>query len=429
MVDIRPFKGIRYTSKAGDLANLVAQPYDNITAEMQEDYYAKSEYCFCRLNLPIEENRYEVSKERVNKWMDEGIFKQDNKDGFYVYYQDFELNGKKMIRKGFFAAVKLVPFKEGIVLPHEWTHKGPKIDRLNMLKATQKFLEPGFMLYNDPDKVTIKIFDEVAAGEPDMDVIDSLGVRNRVWKLEDLDKIKIIQDVFELPPGQIVVADGHHRYETACGYSEEVRNTRSNWSEDDAVNFRMTLLVAIQDEGLTILPTHRVIKGYNIDDKAWKELKDYFDVTEIKKEEIQSFMDSHDKHAFVIYTKGKAYGLKLTHIKYVDNFLKEDHADSYRDLDVVIVREVIFNGIIKTKDLKIDKSIFYIRWLKDALKKVDDGEADIAVVMNATKASQVLDTSKKNERMPSKSTDFYPKMISGLVMQDVGIGEVLLRKQ
>ncbi|MHA1365180.1 MAG: DUF1015 family protein [Candidatus Heimdallarchaeota archaeon] len=191
----------------------------------------------------------------------------------------------------------------------------------------------------------------------------------------------------------------------------------------------MQLLVAIQDEGLTILPTHRVIKGYNIDDKAWKELKDYFDVTEIKKEEIQSFMDSHDKHAFVIYTKGKAYGLKLTHIKYVDNFLKEDHADSYRDLDVVIVREVIFNGIIKTKDLKINKSIFYIRWLKDALKKVDDGEADIAVVMNATKASQVLDTSKKNERMPQKSTDFYPKMISGLVMQDVGIGEVLLRKQ
>jgi len=126
-------------------------------------------------------------------------------------------------------------FTINIVLPHEWTHKGPKIDRLNMLKATQKFLEPGFMLYNDPDKVTIKIFDEVASGEPDMDVIDSLGVRNRVWKLEDLDKIKIIQDVFELPPGQIVVADGHHRYETACGYSEEVRNTRSNWSEDDAV--------------------------------------------------------------------------------------------------------------------------------------------------------------------------------------------------
>lgn len=429
MVDIRPFKGIRYTAKAGDLANLVAQPYDKITAEMQEEYYAKSDYAFCRLNLPIEENRYEVSKERVNKWIAEEIFKKDDKDGFYIYFQDFEIDGKKLTRKGFFAAVKLHHFTEGIVLPHEWTHKGPKIDRLNMLKATQKFLEPGFMLYNDPDKITIKIFDEIASGEPEMDVVDTLGVRNRVWKIDDLAKIKIIQDVLDAPPGQVVIADGHHRYETACGYSDEVRNTRSNWSEDDAVNFRMTLLVAVQDEGLIILPTHRVIKGYEIDDKKWKELEDYFDVTEIKKEEIQSFMDSHDKHAFVIYTKGKAYGLKLTHIKYVDNFLKEDHADSYRDLDVVIVREVIFNGILETKDLKIDESIFYIRWLKDAIKKIDDGEADIAVIMNATKASQVLDTSKKNERMPQKSTDFYPKMISGLVMQDVGIGEVLLRRQ
>ena len=429
MVDIRPFKGIRYSAKAGDLADLVAQPYDKITAKMQKEYYAKSEYSFCRLNLPIEENRYEVSKLRVNKWMAEEIFKQDEKDGFYVYYQDFEIEGRKLTRKGFFAAVKLHHFDEGIVLPHEWTHKGPKIDRLKMLKATQKFLEPGFMLYNDPDKVTIKIFDEIASEKPEMDVIDSLGVRNRVWKIEDLDKIKIIQEVFEVPPGQIVIADGHHRYETACGYSDEIRNTRSNWSEDDAVNFRMTLLVAVQDEGLTILPTHRVIKGYEIDDKAWKELKDYFDVTEIKKEEIQSFMDSHEKHAFIIYTKGKAFGLKLKDVKTVDKFLKEKHADTYKELDVVIVREVIFNGILKTKDLKINENIFYIRWLKDALKKVDDEEADIAVIMNATKAAQVLDASKKNERMPQKSTDFYPKMISGLLMLSVGIGEVLLRRQ
>jgi len=426
MVEIRPFKGIRYTKNAGKLEDLVAQPYDKITEEMQDLYYAKSDYNYCRLTLPIEKNRYEISKERLDKWFKEGIFEQEEEAGFYVYFQDFELFGKKHIRKGFFAAVKLHHFNEGIVLPHEWTHKGPKIDRLNMLKATQKFLEPGFMLYNDPDKITIKIFDEVAKEEPIMDVIDDLGVRNRVWKITEKKSIKTIQDVFMIPPGQIVIADGHHRYETACGYRDELRTLRKNWTEDDAANFRMTLLVAVQDEGLTILPTHRVLDGYELSDKAWKRVREIFDVKEIKKEEIQEFMDSYEQHAFTIYTKGKAYGIVLKDPKIIDKFIKEEHAESYKMLDVVIVREVLFNGILKTKDLKIDENIFYIRWLKDALAKVDDGKATIAVIMNSTKAAQVLDASKKGERMPQKSTDFYPKMISGLLMEDISEGEKLL---
>ncbi len=426
MVEIRPFKGIRFTEKAGKLGDLVAQPYDKITEEMQEMYYAKSDYNYCRLTLPIEENRYEVSKQRVEKWFSEGIFKQDEEPGLYVYFQDFELFGKKHIRKGFFAAVKLHHFDEKIVLPHEWTHKGPKIDRLNMLVATQKFLEPGFMLYNDPEKVTITIFDEAAKEEPVMDVIDNLGVRNRVWKITDQKTIKIIQDVFEIPPGQIVIADGHHRYETACGYRDELRKTRKGWTEDDAANFRMTLLVAVQDEGLTILPTHRVLDKYEIDDNAWKDIKEIFDVKEIKLDEIQEFMDSYKQHAFTIYTKGKAYGIVLKDPKIIDDYVKEEHAESYKMLDVVIVREVIFNGILKTQNLKIDEDIFYIRWIKDVLAKVDAREATIAAIMNSTKAAQVLDASKKGERMPQKSTDFYPKMISGLVMEDITEGEKLL---
>ncbi|NHJ84319.1 MAG: DUF1015 domain-containing protein [Asgard group archaeon] len=426
MVEIRPFKGIRYTEKAGKLEDLVAQPYDKITPEMQKDYYAKSDYQYSRLTLPIEENRYEIAKQRLEQWMKDGLFKKDVKPGFYVYFQDFEIKGKKYTRKGFFAAVKLHHFDEGIVLPHEWTHKGPKIDRLNMLMATQKFLEPGFMLYNDPDKTTIKIFDEIAKNKPEMDVIDDLGVRNRVWKIEDPDKIKIIQKVFEIPPGQVVIADGHHRYETACGYRDDLRKERKSWTEDDAANFRMTLLVPVQDEGLIILPTHRVLNGYKFTDDTWKSAKEYFDVKEISKDQIESFMSSHKKHAFVIYTEGKAYGLKLKDSKSIDQFLKEKHVVSYKELDVVIVREIIFNGILKTVDLKIDEDIFYIRWIKDALAKVDKGEATIAVIMNATKASEVLETSKKNERMPQKSTDFYPKMISGLLMQDIQEGEKLL---
>lgn len=426
MVEIRPFKGIRYTEKAGKLENLIAQPYDKITAVMQDIYYAKSDYNYCRLTLPIEKNRYEISRQRLDKWFSEGIFKQDEKLGFYVYFQDFIINGKNFTRKGFFAAVKLHHFTEGIVLPHEWTHKGPKIDRLNMLKATQKFLEAGFMLYNDPDKITINIFNKIALNKPEMDVIDDLGVRNRVWKIENPETIKIIQDVFEIPPGQVVIADGHHRYETACGYRDELRTTRKNWTEDDAANFRMTLLVPVQDEGLIILPNHRVLAHKVISNDEWNEIKEHFDVINLPKEGIQDFMDKNEKHAFTIYTAGKAYGLILKDIKSLDKYLKEEHAESYKTLDVVIVRELIFNGILKTGELHIDEDIFYIRWLKDALEKVDKGEAKIAVIMNSTKAAQVLDASKKSERMPQKSTDFYPKMISGLLMEDISEGEKLL---
>jgi len=425
MVEIRPFRAIRYTAKAGNLEDLVAQPYDKITPDMQDKYYARSDFNYCKLTLPKEDNRYEISKQRLEQWFKDNIFIKDANPGFYVYFQDFELNNRQYTRKGFFAAVKLHHFDEGIVLPHEWTHKGPKIDRLNMLKATQKFLEPGFMLYNDPEKKTIQIFDEVAKREPDMDVIDDLGVRNRIWKIEDPKLIKAIQEVLAAPPGQVVIADGHHRYETACGYRDELRKTRKNWTEDDAANFRMTLLVPVQDEGLIILPTHRVLAKHRLTPAHWDEIKKYFTVQEVPKEDIEQFMLQHPQHAFVIYTDGKAFGIILKDLAVVDQFLKEEHADSYKTLDVVIVSEVLFKGILKAEQLHIDEDIFYIRWLKDALAKVDSGEATLAVIMNPTKADQVLEAAKKGERMPQKSTDFYPKMISGLLMEDISEGERL----
>ncbi len=166
MVDIKPFKAIRYTEKAGDIEKLIVQPYDKIDEEMQNAYYAQSEYNYCRLTLPIEENRYEIAKQRLDQWLAEGILEKDEVPGIYVYFQEYDLFDKKYIRKGFIGALRLHPFRENIVLPHEKTHKGPKIDRLNMLKTTRHTLETGFILYSDPDGKTINLFDEVAKEEP-----------------------------------------------------------------------------------------------------------------------------------------------------------------------------------------------------------------------------------------------------------------------
>lgn len=422
MVDIRPFKAIHYSKKAGDLSKLVAQPYDKINEEMQKRYYEQSEYNYCRLTLPKEENRYEVARKRIEQWLKEGILEKDPEPAIYVYYQEFELYGKKYTRKGFIGALRLHPFEENIVLPHEKTHKGPKIDRLNMLQATKHTLEPGFILYSDPKKKTIEIFDEIAKTEPMFEVVDDMGVLNKVWKLTDPEKIKIIQEVFE--DQQLVIADGHHRYETACTYRDMRREEAGEWDEDDAFNFRMTYLVPVEDEGLVVLATHRLLAKVKVEPQTMEELKKYFEVQEIKKEEITKFLeDNRDKHAFVIYQDGKAHGLILKDEKAVDEFVDPNASEDYKKLDVVILRDMIFNGIMKLGELHIDEDIFYERWSDKAIERVDKGEAKVAFLLNPTKPEQVLKVAKHHERMPQKSTDFYPKMISGLTMLSLEEGE------
>jgi len=425
MVEIRPFRAIRYTEKAGDYENLIAQPYDKIDQNMQKEYYKKSEYNYCRLTLPIEENRYEISKQRISQWMNEGILKKDEEPAIFIYRQEFKLFEKTYTRTGFIAALRLHPYKENKVLPHEITHKGPKIDRLNMLRATQKNLETGFLLYPDPEKITINLFAKIAKTRPLIDTLDSLGVRNLIWKLTDLEKIKLVQGA--VTDKQFVIADGHHRYETAIAYRDE-RRRQEEWTEDSSFNFRMSYMVPIQDEGLIVLPTHRLLKKINLTNDTLQKFKKFFTVSEIdaNPEALRSFLESHNnKHAFCLYDGKKAYGLLLKDEKTVSEFMDIACSDEYRSLDVTILRNVIFEAIMKTGELKIDEDILYIRWIKDAMEKVDKGEAKLAFFVNSTTPGTVLKIARKHERMPEKSTDFYPKMVSGFTMMDLSLREKL----
>lgn len=423
MVDIKPFKAIRYSEKAGNMDNLIAQPYDKITPKMQKEYYEKSEYNYSKLTLPIEENRYTIAKQRLDEWIEEGIFERDDTSAIYVYYQEYELFGKKYIRKGFIGALRLHPFEENIVLPHERTHKGPKIDRLNMLKTTVHNLETGFILYSDPDKKTISIFDEIAKSEPLIKTLDSLGVLNKLWKLTDKQKIQVIQGVFENQ--QLVIADGHHRYETACTYRDMRRDEMEQWDENDSYNFRMTYLVPIEDEGLIILATHRCLAKEKITEDKMIELKEFFEIDEISKNEIPDFLKKNiDKHVFVLYQDRRALSFVMKNIADVNRYVT-DASEEYKQLDVVILRDMIFHGIMGLEDLHIDDDIFYERWWDEAIEKADQGKYQSVFMLNPTKAEEVLNVSKNHERMPQKSTDFYPKMVSGLTMFNVQKGEKL----
>ncbi len=425
MVDLKPFKGIQYNKdKIDDMEKVITQPYDKISDEMQEKYYGKNEYNYCKLILPKEDNRYEIASQRLNEWMEENVLQKEEDSGIYVYYQDYEVLGEKYTRKGFVSAVKLYPFEEDVVLPHEETHKGPKIDRLKMLRATEKNLEAGFMLYSDEEETTIDIFDEIAEEEPLYEGTDDLGVHSRVWKIEDEEKIAKVQEV--LKNEQVVIADGHHRYETAVNYRNEMREKNPDYQDNEAFNWRMTYMVPVEDPGLNVLPGHRLLLKENVEAEHIDELKKYFDVKELSDGEEDAFLeDNDDTTSFVLYDDARTLGLRLKSQEKIDKFMSDEYSEDYKNLDVVVLRDVIFEGIMGLEDLHIDEDISYERWAEDSMEKVNEGKAAVAFLVNATKPEEVLNVAKNGERMPQKSTDFYPKVDSGFMMMDIQGGEIL----
>ena len=425
MVDIRPFRAIRYTERAGDPENLITQPYDKIDSIMQQEYYEKSPYNYCRLILPMEEDKYEVARNRIDEWLRKGVLAKDEEPSFFVCRQEFKLDGESCVRTGVIAALRLHSYDENIVFPHEVTYSAPKADRLNMLRAIQKDLEPVFLIYSDPEKVTINLFAQITKTTPVVDVVDAFEVRHIIWKMTDTEKIKLLREALE--PKILVITDGHHRYESAITYRNERRNHEA-WMADFAFNFHMSLLVPIQDEGLVVLPAHRLLKHHRLTNELLNSLKDFFDVTEIEPsvEGVDAFLSGHkNEHAFGIYARSKAYGLLLKHEQRVYESVSASSSKETKLYDVVILRDVIFKTILKTGELRMDDDILYERWTKTAVERVNKGEADIAFLVNPISAEAVWRIAQEHERMPEKTTDFYPKPASGLMMMDVSPREKL----
>ncbi len=424
-MDIRPFKAIRYTNKAGNVENLITQPYDKIDTEMQKEYYANSPYNYCRLILPVEPNKYEVANQRILQWLEAGIMAKETQPAIFVSRQEFSLDGKKYSRTGIIAAMRLYVYGENMVFPHEATYKAPKADRLNMLRTVQKDLEPVFLIYQDQEKKTIVFLEETAKTKPAIQVTDSLGVRHTVWVVTDPKKIKQLQAV--LSTKTMVITDGHHRYESAIAYRDEMRS-KVIWTEDSAFNFHISYLVPVEEEGLIVLPTHRLLKDYKLTDDLLQVFKFFFDVQEIEPtvDGLESFLKNHiNEHAFCIYNGSSAYGLILKHDKAVYDFVNANVSKETKVFDVVILRDIVFKFILKTGELNIDDNILYVRWTKAAIEKVDRGEASIAFLVNPINAKTVAEIAQQHELLPEKTTDFYPKIVSGLMMMDISASEKL----
>jgi uncharacterized protein (DUF1015 family) len=425
MVDIKPFKAIRYTEKAGKLKNLITQPYDKIDQDLQREYYEKSPYNYCRLILPMEENRYEAVHQRTYEWLSEHVLAKDEEPSVFVCRQEFKLNGGNYTRTGLIAALRLYAYGEGMVFPHETTYAAPKADRLNMLRTIQKDLEPVFLIYSDPANTTVDFFAKVAQTPPTMEVEDPFHVKHKVWRITDPEKISQLQKALENKT--LVITDGHHRYESALAYRDE-RRKQEEWTKDSAVNFLMCYMVPVQDEGLVILSTHRLLRKIKLTSKILDALNKYFTVSDLtpKVEALESFLETHKtQHAFCIYDGTNAYGMLLKNEKEITELLNNTPSKEVSLLDVVILRDIVFKTMMKTGELKLDEDIIYERSARVAMEKVDSGEAKTAFLVNAISPEVVWRIAQKHERLPEKSTDFYPKPASGLVMMDISRGEKL----
>jgi len=438
MAEILPFKGVHFTSKAGNIQDLITQPYDKITPEMQENYYNKSENNSVRFvlgkDLPGDndkDNKYTRANEFFQKFLKEGILEQDDESTIYAYDQDYVHPEKGVVvtRKCFIGAVKLHEYSENVVYPHEETLKGPKADRLNLTRSMEGNTGLVLMFYRDNEFNIQKILEEQTKSEPLFDAVDHYKTHHKIWKITDKNVILKIQNVMDKK--NLIVCDGHHRYETALNYRNEMRKKNPNYTGKEAWNYRMIALANMADPALYVFPTHRVIRNVSNFDakKLHASLSEKFDIEVIESKccpgttvvELAGKMKkTADKHSLGLYVNGdeKMYLLTLKNDSVAEKIPGNKSMD-WKLLDVNILHGLILEPMlgIGEKELSAQSNVDYIRRFDEASEMVTSGKNQCVFLMNPTLTHHVEAVTKHNETMPQKSTDYFPKVQSGLVIQ------------
>jgi uncharacterized protein (DUF1015 family) len=421
MPEIISFRGIRYNpEKIENLPDVITQPYDQITDRMERAYKDKNPYNFVRLVLTKyaeghdRQKEYADAKRYYDDWAKSEIFTKDGKAAIYPYCQEFALGDKQYARKGFMCLVRLEELGKGNILPHEKTLSKPKADRLNLLRITQKDFEPVFLLYTDPKHVANKAFEKYCTGDPLIEAKDEKSVTHKIWRIDKTTTISKITKA--LKESIFVIADGHHRYETAFNY----RNELEGIDEEHPANYKLITLVNIDDPGLVILPIHRLIKNleeFNLE-SFLKRTNEYFDIKKTDRDNIVKELNAGGLGTFGFYSPITAYILKLKSPDIMKGFLP-DRSDEYCGLDVAVLHTLLIERVLGIEPDKIEEHVRYERGEEETMRRIDNEEYQLAFLMNPTKPEQVKEVAQNRERMPQKSTDFFPKLVSGLVFHDV----------
>ena len=416
---VEPFRGLLFNPKiAGDPAKLVAPPYDLIGTERQNELYDRSPYNIIRLEYGREADRYGAAKTTLGQWMRAGALTRPERPAIYQYTQRFEHEGRHFTRTGYVLRFRLAEFGQGRVLPHERTFPAAKEDRLRLLTAIETNTSSIFGLYTGNHPELDSLGESVKARAPLFSVRDDLGIDNELREIDDLAEIATIQQALETP--LVLIADGHHRYETALNY-QRARRASEHANGQRPYDFTLMTLVSCNDPGLVILPTHRVVKALDASALAAFEAraKQVLEVTRISDvRELHANLTQRGRGALAVALKGGGNFLLALRDRAALDAALPDAPREVRELDVSVLHALVFDRIfgIKADEVRKGGNIEYTIDSAGAYSAVAEGRADGAFLMNPPTIDDVERVSLAGATMPQKSTYFFPKLLTGLVM-------------
>jgi uncharacterized protein (DUF1015 family) len=424
-MEVKPFKAFRYDpGVVGDVGGCISPPYDVINPDQQQQLYEKSKYNIVRIIKGkttsfdnADNNQYTRAADYLKTWIEKGVLKKDQTDTIYAYVQDFDVAGNHFQRSSFIALARLEEFGK-TVRPHEQTLDEPKVDRLNLKRATVAKFGLVFMLYEDQQKIADNIIESTATQQPLVDYTDEQDVRHRLFAITTKDSIDAIARM--MADKNCIIADGHHRYETALNYYKETNNP--------AAGYQMTAFGNTQNEGLTILATHRLVG--NLDnfqlDKLIDALKENFEITEFSFDSpgagIEAREKMSDKNAFGIYGGNNAFYVAVLKDKQAMDSVASGMSDAWKSLNVSVLHKLVLEKLlgIGEKELASGGNVEYVKdagsAVDESIAKVDAGRKQVAFFVKPPKMQQLKMVTDAGEKMPQKSTFFYPKVHTGLTI-------------
>jgi uncharacterized protein (DUF1015 family) len=423
---IEPFRPLLYNQeRIGDLSKVIAPPYDLIDAARQDELYSRSLYNIVRLELAREADRYAASAATLAKWRADDILRVAPHPAIYLYTQMFESGGRKLRRDGFVARVRLENFARGRILPHEKTFPAAKADRLKLLTALNTNVSSIFGLYSGKYAELDALIANTSERAPLFDVVDDLGIENQLRAIDAPEEIAKVQRALE--SSLILIADGHHRYETALNFRELCHAAEADTGPPRSYDYTMMTLVGCDSPGLVILPTHRVVKHLDADAIA------SFEARARKVFEIEEFADRERMRSELAHRGRGAIGVALRGSQKLWLLRLRDHPaleaaapqtpSVVRELDVSILHALVFDRIfgVKADAIKAGGNLEYTIDAAGALDAVSSGRADGAFLMNPPSIEDVQRVSDSGATMPEKSTYFFPKLITGLFMNPLDV--------
>jgi uncharacterized protein (DUF1015 family) len=423
MADVRGFPGLHYNpAKINNLADVISPPYDVISPEHRTEYLRKNSWNIVHLTLPEGQDPYENARKLFEQWLAEEVLVQDQESSMYYYHQTFQTpEGGSKTRKGFFTIVRIENFEKKIVLPHEATLFAPKEDRLNLLRATRANLEPILSLYSDPEQRIDALLEPLTDAPPRSKVEDEFGNSHSIWAIKDPAMISELQELMK--ENWVLIADGHHRYESCLMYRDEMG--KENQDPEAPFHFMLMMLANIHQPGIHVLPYNRGIKNLPKFEPrdVLKKAGNFFDIHEFEEQDqarLALKKEGSETTAFLALLQNQRsyYLFRLKPHAKIAQFYPANTTNVVQRLDVNILHKVFIQGIlsISEEEIQNQKYLKYYKDTKEEMKDFEAGRLQIAFFLNPTRVDQVVEVSRAGEKMPQKSTFFYPKLMSGFVL-------------